>query len=85
MYHEQELLTEIRKLNENLRLHQKAILDIDDLSRYTGLAKSTIHKYTHNSDIPYSKVGKKLFFDRSAVDAWILRNKYGEFSVSYSK
>lgn len=77
---EQEILTELRRINESL-LTQKSILDIDDLARYTNISKQTLYKYTANHSIPHSKLGKKLFFDKKAIDAWILRSQYGGHSI----
>ena len=76
---EQEILTELRRINENL-LTQKSILDIDELARYTNISKQTLYKFTANHSVPHSKVGKKLFFDKKAIDAWILRQQYGNHS-----
>lgn len=77
---EQEILTELRRINESL-LTQKSILDIDDLARYTNISKQTLYKYTANYSIPHSKLGKKLFFEKKAIDAWILRSQYGGHSI----
>lgn len=76
---EQEILTELRRINESLQ-SQKSILDIDELARYTNISKQTLYKFTANHSIPHSKVGKKLFFDKKAIDAWILRQQYGNHS-----
>ena len=77
---EQEILTELRRINESL-LTQKSILDIDDLARYTNISKQTLYKYTANHSIPHSKLGKKLFFSKNVIDAWILRQQYGNHSL----
>lgn len=77
---EQEILTELRRINESL-LTQKSILDIDDLARYTNISKQTLYKYTANHSIPHHKVGKKLFFSKKEIDAWILRSQYGGHSI----
>jgi excisionase family DNA binding protein len=76
---EQEILTELRRINESLQ-SQKSILDIDELARYTNISKQTLYKFTASHSIPHSKVGKKLFFDKKAIDAWILRQQYGNHS-----
>lgn len=77
---EKEIITELRRINESL-LTQKSILDIDDLARYTNISKQTLYKYTANHSIPHSKLGKKLFFEKKAIDAWILRSQYGGHSI----
>lgn len=76
---EQEILTELRRIHESL-LNQKSILDIGELARYTNISKQTLYKLTANHEIPHSKVGKKLFFDKKAIDAWVLRQQYGNHS-----
>ena len=78
------ILMEIRTLNEKLDLHNQKVLDVERVSAYTGLSKDTIYKYTRNSEIPHSKRGKKLFFDREAIDAWLLRQRYAEHTI-YNK
>ncbi len=55
----------------------KEILNVEELSEYTGFTKSTIYKLVHQSLIPYSKPnGKVLFFERKKIDLWLLQNSY---------
>lgn len=68
-------------LTDMIRLNHKAVLCIDDLVTYTRIPKSTIYKYTQANEIPYSKVGKKLFFDREKIDQWLLKDRYAEHSL----
>ena len=77
---EQEILTELRRIHESL-LNQKSILDIDELARYINISKQTIYKLTAEHKVPHSKLGRKLFFDKKAIDAWILRSQYGGHSL----
>lgn len=50
----------------------KKVLNLEDLSLYTGFKKSYIYKLVHKKLIPYSKPnGKMLFFDREKVDIWL--------------
>ncbi len=52
----------------------KTIFDIDEFCEYTGLSKQTVYKKTGKGLIPHSKRGKRLFFDKSKVDEWLLEN-----------
>lgn len=53
----------------------KTILNVEELSDYTGFKKSYIYKLVHTNSIPYSKPGGKvLFFDRNKIDEWLLSN-----------
>lgn len=37
----------------------------------TGLARRTIYKLTHRREIPYRRVGGRLYFRRSELETWI--------------
>ena len=61
---------------ENLLLSQKTVLNFDEASVYTGLSKSHLYKLTSTGGIPcYKPTGKKLYFDKSELDEWMLRGK----------
>ena len=69
----------LHKLNriEKFMASLKDILNVEELSEYTGFKKSYIYKLVHESKIPYSKPnGKTLFFDRKKIDQWLLQNSY---------
>ena len=50
----------------------KITLTIDELIEYLPdkPKKSTIYVWTSTGKIPYIKIGKKLFFEKSKIDAW---------------
>jgi len=55
---------------------EKTILNLTELSVYTGISKSYLYKLTHLGKIPFSKpFGKLIFFDKNDVDSWLLSNK----------
>jgi len=61
---------------EGLLLSQKTVLNFDEASVYTGLSKSHLYKLTSTGGIPcYKPTGKKLYFDKSELDEWMLRGK----------
>lgn len=61
---------------ENLLLSQKKVLTFDEVSDYTGLSKSHLYKLTSTGGIPcYKPTGKKIYFEKSEIDEWLLRNK----------
>ena len=47
--------------------------DIDELREYVPgkLAKATIYGLVHRREIPHKKVGKRLAFLKSEIDAWL--------------
>ena len=74
---EQEKETQ-RKLDEILAhlKGEKQVMNLDQLCAYTGLSKSFIYKKTSENLIPYFRpTGKILFFEKSLIDDWILRNR----------
>lgn len=75
----------LHKLNriERYMCGLKDILNVDELSEYTGFKKSYIYKLVHYSKIPFSKPnGKTLFFERKKIDTWLLQNSYKSESES---
>lgn len=54
---------------------EKRILTLKEVCELTGLSESYIYKLTHQRIIPFSKpMGKKLFFDREKIEAWMMSN-----------
>lgn len=49
------------------------VLGIEQLCQYVPtLKRSTVYKLTAAGEIPHSKRGKRLYFDRDAIDLWLL-------------
>lgn len=79
----EELKEELKSIKTNqerlekLLLAKKNVLNIRELSEYTGYSISYIYKLTSRSAIPYFKPsGKAVFFDRMEIDVWLLKNKH---------
>lgn len=67
----------LHKLNriEKYIFGLKEILNVEELSDYTGFKKSYIYKLVHSNSIAFSKPnGKVLFFERKKIDEWLLRS-----------
>jgi excisionase family DNA binding protein len=45
--------------------------DVDEISEYLHMSKSTIYKGTMSHRIPHIKAGKKLLFSQDAIDQWL--------------
>ena len=57
-------------------IQDKNILTVDDLIDYTGYSQKQIYKLTSTRAIPHYKPnGRKLFFKRNEVDAWITKGR----------
>ena len=73
-----ELQKELEQI-KTLLLSKKNVLNINELSGYTGYSKSYIYKLTSRNAIPYFKPsGKSVFFDRMEIDVWLLKNKHSQ-------
>lgn len=49
----------------------KAMMNAEEVSRYTGYTYRYIHKLTGDHLIPHYKRGGKLFFKKEEIDAWL--------------
>ncbi|EHO12345.1 helix-turn-helix transcriptional regulator [Myroides odoratimimus] len=70
------ILEKLNYLEQLIISNHKEILSVEELEKYTGFKKSYIYHLVHFSKIPYSKPnGKYLFFQKSEIDQWLLKNK----------
>lgn len=53
------------------------VLTLDQFCEYTGIGKQTAYRLTSRGEVPHSKRGKRLYFDKAQVDAWLLANHTG--------
>ena len=61
---------------ESLLLSQKKVLNLDEVSVYSGLSKSYLYKLTCSGGIPcYKPQGKHVYFDKAEIEQWLLKNK----------
>lgn len=58
----------------------KTIFSLTQLCEYTGLSKQTVYKLTAKGLVPHSKCGKRLYFEKSEIDNWLLQNRVGGIS-----
>lgn len=54
--------------------NQSTILSIDEVCEYAKISKSHCYKLTSQNQIPHSKKGKRLYFDKEEIDNWLLGN-----------
>ena len=78
-------LSEIKYLISNLNLVQTKeepeadIIEINAAGKIVNLAPATIYNKVNKKEIPHFKKGKKLFFSKAALIAWIKEGKTGKF------
>ena len=50
---------------------ERRLLDIREVSAYTGLATKTLYTMVSQRRIPYVKVGRLTKFDKGLLDTWL--------------
>lgn len=58
-----------------MELSNTRVLTFEQGCAYMGYSKSYVYKLTSEGILPFSKPnGKKIFFDREKLEAWMLGN-----------
>ena len=50
------------------------LLDIQEVSQYTGLSVHTLYSMVSQRRIPYVKVGRLVRFDQGLLNQWLKQN-----------
>jgi excisionase family DNA binding protein len=70
-------LESIEKLLSEQNVLKKEILTVEEAANYLDVSLSHIYKLTYARIIPcYKPNGKKIYFRKSEVDEWMLKNRY---------
>ena len=59
---------------------KEKLLTIEDLSKVTTLAKSTLYSYVHYRTIPFIKIGGRIVFEEGAILKWINKKQVKEIA-----
>ncbi|HPE84106.1 MAG TPA: helix-turn-helix domain-containing protein, partial [Aequorivita sp.] len=69
-------MEKIISLLENNNLQHKEILSFQEAIAYLDVSKSFLYKLTSSNNITFFKPsGKLIYFKKSDLDQWILRNE----------
>lgn len=69
-------LQKIETLIKNQIVLTKEFLTLEETAEYLNLSKSALYKATSRKEIPfYNPGGKKIYFKRIELDAWITQGK----------
>ncbi len=69
-------LQNIERLLKAQHLSLKTVLSFAEACTYLELSDSHLYKLTSTGGIPHYKPnGKKIYFQRTELDAWLLRNR----------
>lgn len=55
-----------------MELQNKRVLTFEEACEYLGYKKSTLYKMVSKKILPFSKPRKKIYFDRIALENWML-------------
>ena len=69
-------LTEIANKLDEQNLLQKTVLNFNEACKYIDVSPSHLYKLTSTRQVPhFCPQGKKLYFKREELDAWLQRNR----------
>jgi excisionase family DNA binding protein len=69
-------LTEIANKLDEQNLLQKTVLNFNEACKYLDVSPSHLYKLTSTRQVPhFCPQGKKLYFKREELDAWLQRNR----------
>jgi excisionase family DNA binding protein len=72
------LIAQLKKIEADiseLKLVKKDVLSLKEACEYLDVSSSNLYKLTSKGQIPhYCPMGKKLYFKRTELDQWLLRN-----------
>jgi len=74
----EERLINIEKALDLIRsivMRDKKTLTVEECSKYSGYSISYLYKLTSTKSIPHFKRGKKIYFDKDEIDAWLKQHK----------
>ena len=70
-----------QELEQKILTQQKRVLSTEETAAYLRISKGHLYQLTSKGEIPFSrpvvngKPSKNLYFDRLALDEWLLSNK----------
>jgi excisionase family DNA binding protein len=58
----------------------KEFLNIDELSEYLSIKKSTLYSMVENGELPHYKIGRQLRFRRDDLEIWLESHRKNEIN-----
>ena len=71
----QELDAFYREKNQKNKEEQPEIMSFKQACQFLSCSASKLYKLTANRQIPHSKKGKTLYFERKEIVEWMLENR----------
>lgn len=71
----QNISSQLQELKNLLTQQSETPMCFDEAVKYLNISKSYLYKLTCKNSIPFYKPnGKKIYFSKSELDKWIMRN-----------
>ena len=67
----ENLILDIKKQPTTTQPESDKLLTIEQASAFLNLSKNTIYSFVQRATIPVSKKGKRLYFSKNELTAWI--------------
>jgi len=58
---------------------------LDDMTRFLRVSRSTLFRMVGRGEVPHVRIGKKIYFVRAAVEAWLKDKQQGGGPLSKKK
>lgn len=72
---QQEIIARLDRIEKTIQGNKPKPLTLGEAAAYLGISKSYLYKLTSQARIPhYKPEGKKVYFEKSELDEWLLRN-----------
>jgi len=69
-------LDKIESMLQEQNILKKEVLNLNETCKYLNMSASHLYKLTSQKQIPhFCPQGKKLYFKRTDLDKWLLRNR----------
>lgn len=70
-----QLSDKLDKVGRYALIGAKPVLDIDEAALFTGFSKGHLYRLTSERAIPHFKKGRKLYFKKAELEAWLLEER----------
>ncbi len=72
----ERLESKVDQIYQSSKLLEKSVLDISEAAELLKISKYTLYTMTSKNILPFYKLGRKIFFDRDELIAFITRKEH---------
>lgn len=82
IYHNMNIEKQLNEIKSLILLSSKKVLTIEEVALFTDLSVSCLYKKTCAKQIPFYRSGKRIYFNRTEVEEWMMKNHINAYSES---